>query len=483
MKPSSASYRRFVSQTALLATLLAIALLVVISSHASNLPQKAFGQARRAIVISLDGLDARYLNQRDQYGLKIPTLRRLMSEGTTARGVVSVYPSLTYPAHTTIVTGVPPARHGIFANDLFEPPDGPRTGGAHWFARDIKADTLWDAAARKGLSTGLVSWPVAGGAGDFNVPEIWKPGGSSLETRAAIAANARPQGLVEEVERRDAELYRQVTKDESDDMRTRFAEYIIREKRPQLMLIHLFDLDHCEHDYGPFTPEAFAMLEKVDGYVGRILAAAERAGTLGETAVFIVSDHGFRAISKQIQPGVILAHAGLLKTREEKDAQGRVRAVVTEWRALPYVTGGSCAIILRDPHDRDALTRALFAFKDLAGQEQSNPSEKGRGLLRIIGAKEVAALGGNTRAAFMLEAAEGYSFGGNYTGEIVTPSRQRGTHGYLPQTPDYHASFIAAGAGIAPRETINIINMTDIGPIIARALGLTLRDAEKGSGQ
>ncbi len=418
-------------------------------------------RAKRVFVISLDGLDVRYLEKRDEYGLKIPTLRRLMGEGVWGR-VVGVYPSVTYPSHTTIVTGVRPQRHAVQGNEVFKRPDQPQTGSWNWFARDIRAETLWDVAGRGGLKTALISWPVGAGAGDYNFPEIWKPGGTREETREVIKRNARPAGLVEELERRDPSLYRGVNKDEGDDMRTRFAEYVVAEKKPDVLLVHLFDLDHFEHEAGPFTPEAFAMLEKVDGYVGRILAAAERAGTLSETAVFVVSDHGFSAVSKQILPGVILARAGLLKLREGQKS-------VAEWRAAPYINGGSCAIILRDPSDRDAYRKALAAFKEFASGE-------GRGSLRVVERSELRRLKTYPTAALVLEAAEGYYFDKGYAGQGVIPSRIRGQHGYLPER--YYTSFIASGAGVTRRGSFGTIRLTDEGPTIAAALGLRLRHAE-----
>lgn len=454
-------------------------LLASLSTSVALQQERASGrstkQAKRAFVISIDGLDARYLLKRDEYGLKIPTLRRLMAEGLTARGVRGVYPSVTYPSHTTIVTGATPARHGIYGNELFEPPGKPRTGAWHWFARDVKTDTLWDAAARNSLTTALISWPVSVGAGDYNVPEIFQIGGTRMETLALMRENARPQGLLQEVAAHDPDLYKNVTADETDDLRTRYAEYVIAEKRPQLFLIHLFDLDHFEHDYGPFTPEAFAILEKIDSYVARLLAAAERAGTLSETAVFIVSDHGFLPITKLIHPGVLLARAGLVQVHEEKDAQGRAREVITDWRAVPYVTSASCAIILRDPKDKEAAKLARAAFADLM-HVKAGGKLKEKPLIGIVEADVLRRIGSNPDAAFMLEANDGYSFGTNFTGEVVTPSKQLGQHGYFPSR--YAASFIASGAGVTRRGLINEIPMTDIGPTIALTLGLKLRDAQ-----
>lgn len=436
-------------------------------------PFDANGQTppkKRALIISLDGLDVRYLHKADEYQLKIPTLRRLMASGVTARGMSSVYPSITYPNHTSLVTGAMPSKHGIFGNSVFEPPIGKQLGASHWFARDIKADTLWDAAKRAGVTVGMVSFPVAGGAGDWNVPEIWQPGGTLEETRRVIAENARPSGLIEEIENKFPNVYKNTNEDEGDDARTIFAEYIITEKKPDVMLVHLFDLDHFQHDYAPFTPEAFTILEKTDAYVARLLAASERAGTLRETTVFITSDHGFKQISKQIHPGVLLRRAGLVTATDEKDERGRTRAIVSDWNAAVYVTGAACAIYLRDANDKATLKKILEIFKPLEKDAES-------GIFRVLEAKELKKIGSNTRAAVMLEAADGFTFGSNYAGEFITESRSRGMHGYLPTRPDYFASFIASGANVSGRGTIDYLNMTDAGTTIAAALNLKLRDA------
>jgi predicted AlkP superfamily pyrophosphatase or phosphodiesterase len=438
-------------------------------------------QPKRVLLISLDGLDARYLREPDKYGLKIPTLRRLMSDGVTAlRGVVSVYPSVTYPNHTTMVTGAQPLRHGIFANEVFNP-SAPMSNAWAWFAREIRTDTLWDAAKREGLSSAMISWPVSTGAGDWNVPEIWKLGTSPSNfpaTLAEMTAHQRPAGLMAEVLQHNPAVYSKVTRDEGDDMRTGFAEYIIENKKPQIVLVHLFDLDHFQHDYGPFTPEAVAALEKSDAYVARLLAALDRAGTRAETAVVITSDHGFRAYTTHIRPNVILARAGLIKSREEKNPDGTVRHVLTEWRAWAQSNGGSCAIFLNDANDRDALDRALLAFRNLVAVETGGSHPGGKSLLRILNQREVGKEGGNPKAAFMLETTEGYAFSGSLAGEPIVEGKRRGAHGYLPQPADYRASFIASGARVTRRGDLGEIRMIDIGPTVAQHIGLKLRDAE-----
>ena len=253
-------------------------------------------------------------------------------------------------------------------------------------------------------------------------------------------------------------------------MRACWAVYLVREKRPDLTLVHLFDLDHFEYNYGPFTPEAFAVLEKVDGYVARILDAARQAGTLDETAVFIVSDHGFRAVSKQVQPAVVLKEAGLVRTRVERGAAGEAREVVTDWRAYPYAGGGSCAIMLRDPNDREAARRAREAL------EKFNARSGGK-LFRVVEAAEAAKLGAYPGAAFVLEAAPGYFFGDGLKRGAVVDTDTRGMHGYLPGPDDYRATFVASGLDVIRRGDLGTLHMTEVAPAVAAHLGLTLRDA------
>jgi predicted AlkP superfamily pyrophosphatase or phosphodiesterase len=73
-------------------------------------------QTPSVLMISVDGMRPDYVLHADEHGLKLPTLRRMVKDGTYAEGVTGVLPTLTYPSHTTLVTGVWPAQHGIFSN-------------------------------------------------------------------------------------------------------------------------------------------------------------------------------------------------------------------------------------------------------------------------------------------------------------------------------------------------------------------------------
>ena len=97
-------------------------------SEAQNAP------ALPMVLISIDGLKPDYVLDADKQGLKIPNLRRLVAEGAHATGVTGVLPTVTYPSHTTMVTGVAPAKHGVIANSPFDP-FSKNLNGWYWYAR------------------------------------------------------------------------------------------------------------------------------------------------------------------------------------------------------------------------------------------------------------------------------------------------------------------------------------------------------------
>src|SRR5262245_25967081 len=111
------------------------------------------------LLISVDGMMPESYLEPDKLGLQIPNIRALVSDGAHATGVTSVMLTVTFPAHTTMITGVPPARHGIPTNDIFDP-DEKLGGGWYFYYRDIKAPTLFDLARRAALKTATVTWPV-----------------------------------------------------------------------------------------------------------------------------------------------------------------------------------------------------------------------------------------------------------------------------------------------------------------------------------
>jgi predicted AlkP superfamily pyrophosphatase or phosphodiesterase len=235
------------------------------------------------LLVSVDGLDQRYLSQCDRLGLKIPNLRRLMQEGAWADGVVGEVPTITWPSHTTIVTGVPPAIHGILRNQV-------------WDYSSIKVKTLWDDLRRIGKTSAAITWPVTVNAPiTWNLPESFaKRQGGSMDL-ASVAAGATP-GLVEEIAARYPSFPQQWVDDRT---RTLAALYLLREKQPALLAVHLVDLDAEEHETRPFSKASNAILEYTDELIGHMAAAMPR-----DSVFALVSDHGFVSVEKTVHPPV-----------------------------------------------------------------------------------------------------------------------------------------------------------------------------------
>jgi arylsulfatase A-like enzyme len=404
---------------------------------------------RHALVISIDGLGASwYVSPPPE--LRIPNLRRLMQEGSYAEGVEGVYPSVTYPSHTTLSTGRLPREHGIYGN-LSSRQAGKNTRDWYWFTSAIRVPALWDEVRRAGLKSGAVSWPVSVGAPiDWNVPEYWDPAKGEHLDLDFLARHATP-GLVEEATR---ELGAPSTEEPEDVVRARFAAYVLKKYKPHLLLVHLIDLDGAEHSSGPTSPEAVAAVERADGYVGELLAAVREAGLADSTDVFIVSDHGFLPVEREIRPNVLLAKAGLIDVDELGNVSGG--------KVLGLANGGS--FFLYWPEGEDYRARVNAALEPL----------RAAGVLwGELGREALAELGAEPAIQMALEAPSGAAFSGRATGEVVVKKNTPGgTHGYLPFRAGLEAAFIAWGPRIKPGVCLRRIRMTAVAPTVLRSLGI-----------
>ena len=435
--------------------LICIALLAVLSLFhlcAQTAPDRAL------LVISIDGMRPDYVSAADQHGLKIPNLRRILTTGAHARGVRGVMPTVTYPSHTTLMTGVWPAKHGIYANTTFDPL-GKNFNGWYWYSEDIRVPTLWEAAAKAGYVVGSVSWPVTVGARGISwlIPEYWRA--STPEDLKLMHALSTP-GLMKELEPQAGKYVTDLDNAIPGDWaRTHYAEAIIRRKHARFVTVHLAALDHLEHASGPFSPDANSTLEEIDRMVGT-LEQAMRDETRN-TAICIVSDHGFAAIDHQFNIAVPFVKAGLITLNE-----GRT-TTVKDWTAAPWVTGGLAFVILKDPRDRKVRDAVEKLLHELA-------ADPANGIDRILSRSEIAAMGGTGNAEFAVDMKPGFSVGGTLDGPVVREIKPGGTHGYAPTHAEMLASFLISGPGIRKNFDLGEIDMRSIAPTLAFYLGTSL---------
>ncbi len=440
--------------------------LLLLAGCASGPSAPAAPTDRMVVLISVDGLPADAL--RDPL-LRMPTMRRLAQEGAVAEGMRCSFPTVTWPNHTTLVTGVSPARHGVLANSYFDReakkivpllPDP-------LFDKDeiVKAPTIYDAAHAAGLKTAGVIWPASRNAKtlDWTLPdcgtkELWDRYGT-----AAWMEELRKEGIPVDLQESWVKNNGGVQR---DWMYARAAAQVIRVHRPNLVLLHLVEVDHVEHAKGPRTPDAAWAASHADDRVRDVIEAIEAAGQKDRATVFVVSDHGFFGYTKTINTGVALKKAGLITMDGDKVATRKAAVVSQGGAAFVYILERDPAGPGMTPQLRSLFlgmegVRAVLEPPEYAGWGMTTPNKDPR------------------MADLVLAAKEGYSFSDSAAGEtVIVEGPLKGTHGYLPDDPKLYATFIAWGAGIRPGTKLPLIDSVNVAPTIAKLLGLNFEDVE-----
>ncbi|HXO04667.1 MAG TPA: alkaline phosphatase family protein [Candidatus Sulfotelmatobacter sp.] len=411
---------------------------------------------QHVLIVTIDGMKPETYTEPDVHGLKVPTLRGMVRDGASSDGAQSVMPTVTYPSHTSMVTGANPGTHGIYTNVAWDPLNQ-NSGGWRWYTEDIRVPTLWQIARQEGLKTALIHWPVTAGAqADLNISEYWRA--SIPEDMKLVRALSTP-GIFEKIAKEFPSFKTDVPPlDLTDPVWTDAACYAIENLKPNLLLLHLAMVDHWEHEKGPFSAEANAATETADAQIARLISSAKKAGTWQTSVLVILSDHGFAPISQEMRPGVLLQQKSLITL----DTKGRI----TDWKAAEITDGGSAYLYVKDPSDEATRAALHGIFDPLAGAE-------GSGIRRIASHDEIVAMGGDPNAFLALEASDGTSFAFGYTGDLKGPSRGGGTHGYFPDRKEMRASMIIYGPAIAPGK-IDHARLIDVAPTVAPWLGLKL---------
>ena len=396
------------------------------------------------VIVSVDGLMPRtYATPGPS---KIPVLRSLAAEGAWASGVVGVVPSVTYPSHTTMITGVAPRVHGIGGNRILDP-ENLSNNAWYWFADAIRTPTLPGAVRSRGLRAGAVNWPVTIGMDlDYLVPE-YTPWRHATGLRLLDALTA-PSGVIQSAE---AATGRAFSWPFTDRDRVDLAIHIMKTWRPHVLLLHVFETDSAAHLHGPDSPEALEAVERVDGYLGSLLDAARAVIPASRLHFIVVSDHGFARIERQLHPNAALKREGLIDVDEE----GRV----TGWRAWFHSNGGSGFVYLQNPADEVVRGRVDGVLRALA-------SDPANGIEQIWTAADLATLGADSAAAFGIEMRPPF-YSGMGHGEPISITVDRGGHGYAPTRPELHASLIMSGPRVRGAGDLGVVRLTQLAPTIA----------------
>jgi predicted AlkP superfamily pyrophosphatase or phosphodiesterase len=421
--------------------------------------QPAAGAAdRHVVVITIDGLPAYLL---DDPRASLPVIRGLRASGASAVGGMRVSnPAVTWPNHTTLMTGVHPDRHGVLFNGLPER-RGPRMPVHVPPGKDqrelVRVPLLFDVLKEAGLSSAAINWPCTRGSTslDDNFPDVPD---QLRYTTPRLKEELAKAGLLDRFEDGGGPV--------RDEVWTEAACRAIRVRRPRLLALHLLNLDSTHHAQGPRTPSGYTAAALADAMVGRVLEALNDAGIRDRTAVFVVADHGFAAVKKTLRPNVLLRREGLLAVEGKRIASARAHVIPEGGIGMVYLTDPDTA-----DRDREAVRRHFREAEGIAAVVE--PEDFPRYHLPRPGDHP-------GMADLILAAKDGYAITGVATGEefAVPNAATTGAHGYLSTEPKMNAVFVAAGAGIRAGARTEAVENIDVAPTVARLLGVKLDGAQ-----
>ena len=436
-----------------------LAFLAALATTASAAPQAAQpeGRSRHVVLISLDGFPAWALD--DPY-LPVPTLRKLAASGAVASAMRPVNPTVTWPNHTTLVSGVTPAKHGVLYNGLLKRDPGVPPRVEPWLPRDqmVHAPTLYDVAHARGMTTAQVDWVAIQAAPTITWEFPERPAPDGPVAQQLVKSGALTQAELETFATRNI-VWR-------DRIWTDAAIHILATHRPNLMMFHLLSLDSMQHRHGPRTLAATATMALLDAHVAQVVMAIERGGLTPRTTFFVVSDHGFKLVKRQIRLNVALAQAGLITIQDGK---------LTASQAYVVPEGGSAIVFLTAPDPTGGLlARARQAITGVEGVDSVvEPSDYAR-----FGLPQPAA--SDQMGVLFVTPKDGYAFTASATGDVVVDAAEGslGAHGYPATDPELGALFIASGAGIRSGVRLGVIDNVDVAPTMAELLGLSLGNVD-----
>jgi predicted AlkP superfamily pyrophosphatase or phosphodiesterase len=440
---------------------LAVVLLTPFSSRALT------PSDRIVVMISVDGLPADYL---DDPKADLPTIRALAAGGARAKGMTAVSPTVTWPNHTTLVTGVYPARHGVVGNNYLD-----RSTGKHVVLLSdpvldkdqiVRAATIYDLAHEAGLKTAALRWPASRNAAtlDWTIPDVKLVDLLEKYSTSSLLKEVEGAGITL-FDRNDPKVKAGTEPVPSDDVCVKIFNLIVHNHRPNLALLHLVDVDHTEHTEGPRTREAYMAAKKADQQVRLVWDELQRDFP-GKATLFVVSDHGFSATKDFILPNVVLRKAGLITMSGKNEGEGPVHVVVQ---------GGAAMVYIRDEsHRGEIASRVKKAFRGVDG------------VSKVLGPDEIGRYGmANPKEDphapdMLLFAKEGWAFGDTAAGDFPYEQKpeRKGGHGHDPAIPHLQATFVAWGEGIKPGARLGTISNLSVAPTIAELLGISIPNAQ-----
>ena len=421
----------------------------------------------KLIIISMDAMiseDIRVLS-------KHRVFQEILENGALVREVRSIYPTLTYPCHSTMVSGNLPDRHGVTANSPLCP--GVKPLPWNFYHDAMRCRDIFDACKEAGLTTAAVGWPVTGNhpSIDYLVDEIWpaeKPM-SPKNLRETLLGSGTSEEIFEEIVKPLVPLRLPRTQPNTAIFSSTIAAGIIRKYRPDVLAIHLAEFDHYRHKLGVHGPLIEKGAEEQAENLLTIEEALRENGDLETCNIVLTSDHGQLDCHRRAAPNVLLREHGYI-TVDEKER-------VTDWRVYAVPTGMSVQVWLKDPSDR-ALYDEVYVLLRKCAEEGSY------GFSKVYTEEETEAgdhLAGGF--SFVLETDDITHFTDDWTGEYMKEDKAfldgffYGSHGYHPDKGP-RMPFIARGPAFRKGAVLDHARLEDQAPTYAKILGVSLPDTD-----
>ncbi|NLL70344.1 MAG: alkaline phosphatase family protein [Epulopiscium sp.] len=414
-------------------------------------------KTKHLIVISFDGLSTLDFD----YISHLPHFQSFLQKASYCKKVTSIYPTLTYPAHASIITGRYPKDHGIVSNTLLQPhrkkPDW------YWQRKYIKGETLYDQAIDQGLKVAALLWPVTAKSRiQCNMPEIIvnRPWQTQLSV-SLLNGTARYQYKLNKM---FGHIRKGISQPELDHFTQQSLLYTLKEYKPDLTLVHFTDLDTQRHGYGFYSTQAKEALERHDQRLGEIMKTLQKEKMDEESTLILLGDHGSIDTNKIIYLNSLFQQKGYLHIKD---------GIINKWEVIAKTCDGSTYIYIKNKQRKKEVEKLLH---DVA-EDQKN------GIETVYSREEAESLGADPHCAFMLEASVGYYFSDQirevqWGKGFVEKGSMTANHGYSPYKPDYTTVFMISGQGIKPNVVLDQMSLLDEGPTMAALLGVNLQQAE-----
>lgn len=410
------------------------------------------------ILLTIDALAASYLSDPEA---SLPTLRKLAAEGAVAEGLRVSNPSVTWPNHTTLVTGVHPDKHSVLFNGILVrsgPGESVKLEGECSQRELVAVPTVYDAVHQAGFRTANINWPCTSGARTLhdNFPDVPN---ALTHTTPRLRLELIRAGILGS----DSDAaFRAGGAVRGDEVWKAAAVHLMRTRPPNFLLLHLLITDTVQHQHGPHSTAAYTAVALADAHVADVLRALDETGLRERTTIFVTSDHGFDQPKKIICPNIVFRKAGLFRPAPNRRAQA-------------VSQGGTAFVYLTNPATQAADRAKVIAL--LRGHE---------GIAQVIEPMDYPALhlpdpAQNPQMGdLVLVPQAGYAFANEaFEDEAITElTITAGSHGYLASNPRMNGVFIAAGRGIKAGVKLGLVDNRDVAPTIAELFGQKLSGAD-----